>query len=276
MQNDAPNPSNPRRSFLASVAPRLRKSSSTTPLAEAAGAYGTNSFNREDTYSDRHPSSEGHHGPPLSPMSDLIPPPVPFAENTGGHVRSSARSDRADASSSRRSSFSSLRPRSIFSSRNAGTERDIKDKDPGSRPMSLSINYVPAKFAKLHAPGEYAHRRKGKGDEGLVKRGGGRSAFADDAGRMGAVGFVDDDYGTEYKVGKGGLKKKDKKKWATLRWNRFKWCLFVANTVVRLSYLAVREEDIGARLDPHRDVPARGARRSLVRRRYGPTGRRCR
>jgi hypothetical protein len=98
--------------------------------------------------------------------------------------------------------------------------------------MSLSINYVPAKFAKLHAPGEYAHRRKGRDDEGLVKRGGGRSAFADDAGRMGAVGFVDDDYGTEYKVGKGGLKRKDKKKWGRLRWNRFKWCLFVANTVV--------------------------------------------
>ena len=52
---------------------------------------------------------------------------------------------------------------------------------------------------------------------------------------MGAVGFVDDDYGTEYKVGKGGLKKKDKKrKWGTLRWNRFKWVLFVANTVVCL------------------------------------------
>lgn len=237
MQPSRPSTSNRlSSSFLNNLAPRLRKSSSAAPLA----APDLSAYGRDDSFSSHHselnPSSDGH-GPPVAPMSQLAPPPLPFAEGgagtggAGGNGRSSARSDRADASSSRRSSFSSLRPRSIFG-RNNSAMTDSKDMS-ASRPMSLSINYVPAKFAKLHAPGDHAHRRKGRGDEGLVKRGGGRSAFADDAGRMGAVGFVDDDYGTEYNVGKGGLKKKDRKSWKRLRWNRFKWCLFAANTVVR-------------------------------------------
>lgn len=46
------------------------------------------------------------------------------------------------------------------------------------------------------------------------------------------MGTVDDDEGVVFQVGKGGLKRKNRPK---LRWNRFKWVLFAANTVVRLA-----------------------------------------
>lgn len=92
------------------------------------------------------------------------------------------------------------------------------------RPSSLSVNYVPAKFTKLHEPGKWQHRSQ-------QKQGGGRDAFASDASRMGQVGTVDDDEGTVFQFGKGGLKQKKKPK---LRWNRFKWALLIANILVRL------------------------------------------
>jgi hypothetical protein len=90
------------------------------------------------------------------------------------------------------------------------------------RPSSLSVNYVPAKFTKLHQPGNWQGRNQ-------KKQGGGRDAFASDAGRMGQVGTVDDDEGTVFALGKGGLKQKKKPK---LRWNRFKWALMLANILV--------------------------------------------
>jgi hypothetical protein len=47
---------------------------------------------------------------------------------------------------------------------------------------------------------------------------------------MGMVGTVDDDEGTVFALGKGGLKQKKQPK---LRWNRFKWVLMLANVLVR-------------------------------------------
>jgi hypothetical protein len=63
------------------------------------------------------------------------------------------------------------------------------------------------------------------------KVGGGREAFADGASRMGQMGMVDDDEGVEYKMARGGVRKKGGKR-RGLRWNRFKAVLFAANTVV--------------------------------------------
>jgi len=145
------------------------------------------------SYSD-HQSESGYSDPfthrqlSMANMDDptLAPPIVPFQENT---------------SNSRRSSFSS-------------------EKGALARPASLSINYVPTKFTKLHAPGDWAHRR--------AKTGGGRDAFAKNESRMGMVGTVDDDEGVVFQLGKGGLKKKKPK----LRWNRFKWILFLTNLTV--------------------------------------------
>ncbi|WVR04646.1 hypothetical protein IAU60_001657 [Kwoniella sp. DSM 27419] len=126
--------------------------------------------------------------------SDLVPPVAPFVPHEG--------------------SLSSRRSSSSFLDKDSGLLKD------NQRPSSLSLNYVPAKFTKLHSQGDYAHRR--------AKQGGGRDAFAADAQRMGMMGTVDDDEGVVFQIGKGGLKKKKPK----LRWNRFKWCLFVANTLV--------------------------------------------
>lgn len=50
---------------------------------------------------------------------------------------------------------------------------------------------------------------------------------------MGQVGTVDDDEGVIFQVSESGLKKKKPK----LRWNRFKWVLFFATSVVRVLVL---------------------------------------
>lgn len=100
--------------------------------------------------------------------------------------------------------------------------------------MSLSVNYVPAKFTRMHAQGEGAGAGAIGGNMGLRKRrkvGGGREAFADGAHRMGQMGMVDDDDGVEYKMARGGVRRKAGKA-RRLRWNRFKAILFAANTVV--------------------------------------------
>lgn len=133
----------------------------------------------------------------------LAPPSMPFANRAEG-----------TGLSSRRSSVSSK------GTLEAGSVR-------GGRPNSLSVNYVPAKFTKLHAPGDWAHRR--------AKVGGGRDAFAKDAQRMGMMGTVDDDEGVVFQLGKGGLRKKKPK----LRWNRFKWILFGANGVVSCPHVHI-------------------------------------
>lgn len=140
----------------------------------------------------------------VSYRDDLTPPVPPYAPVQMGE----------SGLSSRRSSFSSM---------------DKGGVPMKNRPSSLSINYVPAKFSKLHEPGQWAHRR--------AKQGGGRDAFAQNAQRMGDMGTVDDDEGIVFQLGKGGLRSKTKPK---LRWNRFKWFLFLANTVVSVSPLRKR------------------------------------
>lgn len=130
----------------------------------------------------------------------LIPPNLPFSEVTGGQFGNDG---------SRQSSYSDL------------TDYRRQQASTADRPNSLSINYVPTKFTKLHAQGDWAHRR--------AKQGGGRDAFAANAARMGSPGTVDDDEGLVFQLGKGGLKSKHKPK---LRWNRFKWILFGCNSVV--------------------------------------------
>jgi hypothetical protein len=133
---------------------------------------------------------------------DLVPPALPFGDSRPRFPNSGSGS----GLSSRRSSFSS--------DGGKGSSKNL------ARPASLSVNYVPTKFTRLHAPGDYAHRR--------AKEGGGRDAFAKNASRMGVMGVADDDEGVVFQLGKGGLKKKKPK----LRWNRFKFVLFGANSVV--------------------------------------------
>ena len=87
---------------------------------------------------------------------------------------------------------------------------------------SLSVNYLPSKFsANILAGG--MKRRKGKGDGPIPipKTGGGREAFRANESRM--PGDGDDDYdGVSFGQARKGR----------LRWNRFKWVLFIANLVV--------------------------------------------
>lgn len=87
---------------------------------------------------------------------------------------------------------------------------------------SLSVNYLPSKFsANILAGG--MKRRKGKGDGPIPipKTGGGREAFRANESRM--PGDGDDDYdGVSFGQARKGR----------LRWNRFKWVLFIANVVV--------------------------------------------
>jgi hypothetical protein len=162
--------------------------------------------------------------------------------------------------------------------------------------VSLSVNYLPAKYTALHEPGQYAHRRgsffsrTSMADEvsvddkdpkfppqrsespararfskflpssmGLahktIPRGGGRDAFAPDAGRMGGEAEEGDEVlahagdggvadGLRQRRGKGQARfavrpveerGERRKPSARLVWNRFKWCIFFANLLVRAS-----------------------------------------
>ncbi|PPQ95638.1 hypothetical protein CVT26_008667 [Gymnopilus dilepis] len=79
--------------------------------------------------------------------------------------------------------------------------------------LSLSVNYIPTKFSSSILSGG-PRKRKGKGDEpSLPKRGGGVEAFKSNEARM--------------PQGK-----------QRLRWNRFKWILFGANTLLTIYSLA--------------------------------------
>lgn len=86
---------------------------------------------------------------------------------------------------------------------------------------SLSITYIPSKFSRPLSPGVSYRKANKSGPDGLVKRGGGREAFANGASRMPGAG--DDDYDGLHSGSKVGK----------LRWNRFKWIIFFTNTVVR-------------------------------------------
>ncbi|KAG6909479.1 hypothetical protein DXG01_017201 [Tephrocybe rancida] len=93
--------------------------------------------------------------------------------------------------------------------------------------VSLTVNYLPHKFSNtLLSPGP--RKRKGKnGNAGMPKRGGGVEAFKSGEARMPGEG--DEDY-DGVNGGFFGAQRGAKK----LRWNRFKWCLFVANSVLSI------------------------------------------
>jgi hypothetical protein len=172
-----------------------------------------------------------------------------------------------------------------------------------SADVSLSVNYLPAKYTALHEPGQYAHRRgsffsrtsladevsvddkepsafRGReqqqqqarsespvrarlskffpGSSQLahktIPRGGGREAFASDAGRMGGEEEEGDEVlgSTGLQAGEGlrqrrvegrtrfeevqvrpVVERRERRKpSARLVWNRFKWCIFFANLLV--------------------------------------------
>lgn len=192
---------------LASRAVPRRQQQQQRPVSDAS--YGNDSYNRSASPASSYDqmSSNAHGAPQEVSYGDplLIPPNLPFSEVTGGVYGSQ------DGHSSRQSSYHDL--------------TDLQSNSKSGRAPSLSINYVPTKFTKLHTQGEWAHRR--------AKQGGGRDAFAANAQRMGDLGTVDDDEGLVFQLGKGGLKAKHQKK--KLRWNRFKWALFIANSVVSCS-----------------------------------------
>ena len=66
--------------------------------------------------------------------------------------------------------------------------------------LSLSVNYIPAKFSD-----KIINRKKGGAEPGMPKQGGGLAAFKTTEARIGGK---------------------------TLKWTRFKWVLFVMNLLV--------------------------------------------
>ncbi|KAI5450176.1 hypothetical protein NCC49_003325 [Naganishia albida] len=212
--------------------------------------------------------------PPSDSLGPLQPPTLPFAPSTSyGSPASSPRSSIAQGE--RVHSMTSI------------------SSDPRAD-VSLSVNYLPAKYTALHEPGQYAHRRgsffsrTSMADEvsvddkepkfpppqraespararlsrffpsslahKTIPRGGGRDAFASDAGRMGGEEEEGDDVlagagqgvapgeGLRQRRGKGtrfaeGVKPVEergerRKPSARLVWNRFKWCIFFANLLL--------------------------------------------
>ena len=108
----------------------------------------------------------------------------------------------------------------------SGSSPLLKDERPLS--TSLSVNYLPSKFSNTLVT---KRRRNGKGGAGglmMPKQGGGREAFKSNEARMPGAG--DDDYdGVDVFGNKEGGRTRH-----SGRWNRFKWCLFVANTLVSM------------------------------------------
>lgn len=82
---------------------------------------------------------------------------------------------------------------------------------------SLTVNYLPQKF------GTASLRNRGG-----IARGGGSEAFGRNANRMAGS----DDYDSVSWPGAA----KDKKR----RWNRFKWSIFITNTLVSVLFVLIR------------------------------------
>lgn len=137
-------------------------------------------------------------------MSPLEPPTAPFATSSG----------------SPRGSQLSLGSR--------GNESPLLQRTDSS-PVSLSVNYLPSKFSTaLVTPGAGRRRKSKNVTSMLPKRGGGREAFKSGEARM--PGEQDDDYdgiNSGWFGGKDGGRTKPR-----MRWNRFKWILFISNIVV--------------------------------------------
>ncbi|KLO11936.1 hypothetical protein SCHPADRAFT_854666 [Schizopora paradoxa] len=138
------------------------------------------------------------------------------------------------------SSYLSLRPYSYTPSNDTDGPGNFSNPTPGlslSSSTSLSVNFLPAKFSSPR--GSLIHKRKGKvgADVRNVKQGGGREAFKRGEARM--PNANDDDY--------DGVDVSDvRKTWLStthvlkpkLRWNKFKWILFLSNTGVMLYSVA--------------------------------------
>lgn len=103
--------------------------------------------------------------------------------------------------------------------------------------VSLTVNYLPSKFPSsiLNAGG--ARRRKRKKDEmqpslGIPKVGGGVDAFRHGEARMAIEG--DEDYdGIQLQGRLFGQTSIEEGKKRKMRWNKFKWALFITNLSVR-------------------------------------------
>ncbi|KAH8099853.1 hypothetical protein BXZ70DRAFT_222530 [Cristinia sonorae] len=110
----------------------------------------------------------------------------------------------------------------------------LPPNSPDDRPLStsLSVNYLPTKFS-----GNLVSKRKARGKDAadlmVPKQGGGRAAFKSNEARM--PGNGDDDYDG---VSSGWLGGKEGGSHSRGRWNRFKWILFVANTIFTVYSLA--------------------------------------
>ncbi|KAF6764459.1 tetraspanin Tsp2 [Ephemerocybe angulata] len=149
--------------------------------------------------------------------------------------------------------------------RNVSYDAGLASLPSGGSSVSLSVNYLPSKFSSgmlsLEAR-EGARRRRGGGIKGGVvggvripKMGGGREAFGRDQARM--AGEDDEDEDDEFRgadtsgdtsgtasSGHSFWKKRPEKRMSggtlaplprkKMRWNRFKWTLCVANTVLSL------------------------------------------
>lgn len=122
---------------------------------------------------------------------------------------------------------SGLDPPSLPYGSRAGSYRSMSPKNDtplmgaDGKATSLSVNYLPSKFSANILSGGIK-RRKGKGgDIPLPKTGGGREAFRANESRM--PGDGDDDY--------DGVSFGQNARKGRLRWNRFKWVLFIANLV---------------------------------------------
>ncbi|KAG5641734.1 hypothetical protein DXG03_004306 [Asterophora parasitica] len=115
------------------------------------------------------------------------------------------------------------------SSSNSSISSPLGGKGAGteSSGISLTVNYLPHKFSNTLLSGG-PRKRKGKnGDPALPKLGGGVEAFRSGEARM--PGDNDEDYdgvSGDFFGNQPGRKK--------LRWNKFKWILFVSNTFLTI------------------------------------------
>ncbi|RDB30757.1 hypothetical protein Hypma_005719 [Hypsizygus marmoreus] len=155
------------------------------------------------------------------------------------HMMDSPSSRPASVSSHAHSTYSqAASTRHMLSDSNSGGPLDppsfpfagnggSRDVSPDKSNVSLTVNYLPSKFSSslLSPGGSTRKRRNGKSgiDPAIPKRGGGVEAFRSGESRMPGHGDEDYDGVQSAWFSKGG---KTPKK---LRWNRFKWILFVAN-----------------------------------------------
>lgn len=102
----------------------------------------------------------------------------------------------------------------------------VKNGVTDSSSVSLSVNYLPHKFSNSLLSAGPRKRRGKNGDPNMPKLGGGIDAFRSGEARM--PGQDDDDYDGV----SGAFFSSHQKQPTKLRWNRFKWILFIANTIV--------------------------------------------